>query len=192
MQAIQACRPAGYHQILCKVLRVRTYTQQLNRARFHVQEIFLTNVHRLKICHVRQEHATLDDAVQRRPARLQDGLDVLEHLAGLRGNAAFGELAGGRVNARLPGGENEIARLDALRVRADGLGRFISGDGFAYGCWIRFGAAKLEWTGHGNLLGSRITNDESGAHCTANRQVNKSKSQVAHHFSKRIVTGPSL
>jgi hypothetical protein len=53
------------------------------------------------------------------PRRAEDGLQILEHLARLLGDA-LGELARSHVDRDLPRHEDEVTRPDGLGVGADG------------------------------------------------------------------------
>src|SRR5262249_54015826 len=61
----------------------------------------------------------LHDIGPARPGILQHGCQVAHDAFGLRADVALHDLAGGWVERYLPRGEQEIARDDSLRVRAD-------------------------------------------------------------------------
>ena len=94
------------------------------RRRLACECLAVDGIDTAKIRHVLKKNRRLDDLVQRAAGRAQDGLQVGQDLADL-GFDALDELAGARVNADLAGGEDELAGLDALRIRSErGRGRW--------------------------------------------------------------------
>lgn len=75
-------------------------------------------VHRGEVVHIVQENGRFENVIHVRSGSSEDGAHVLERLLGLRADA-LGERAGGRVDGELTGGDDEAARLDSLRIRAD-------------------------------------------------------------------------
>lgn len=76
-------------------------------------------VHGGEVVHVLEEHGGLDHVLQGQPGGGQDSLDVQQGLAGLAGDAALGEGAGGRVHGELAGGDDDAAGGHALGVWTD-------------------------------------------------------------------------
>ena len=66
---------------------------------------------------------------QRQARRLEDALEVLEHLFGLGLDVASShDLAGGGIQGNLAGEEDQVAEVDRLGVGPDGLGSPLAGD----------------------------------------------------------------
>src|SRR5690606_28876587 len=84
-----------------------------------------------EVAQVGQEDVELDDILQRAAGRFGHGLEVLEHLYGLRFET-FHQLHALRVQRDLPGQVDGVADLDGLRIGADGGGGFV---GAGYGAW---------------------------------------------------------
>ena len=78
-------------------------------------------VHGGEVGHVDQEHGRLDDA-GRDPSRSASSMaaEVRQHPLGLLGDAAIHQLAGGRIEADLAGGEQEPVGPRGLAVGPDG------------------------------------------------------------------------
>ena len=70
-------------------------------------------VHLLEFLHVDQEHAAAQHVLQIGAARLQDRLQVLQALLGLRLDVGAGQLAGRRIGRALPGDEDETFEAHA-------------------------------------------------------------------------------
>src|SRR3990170_1816045 len=77
---------------------------------------------------VGEVHGRLDDVGHRRPARLEDRLDVLERALGLLLDRLADDRARRRVDRALPGDVHEVPGADALRVRAARCGRLVGSD----------------------------------------------------------------
>ena len=78
-------------------------------------------VHGSEVVHVAQENGGFDDVFHGCAGSLEDGLAVFERLAGLLLDRG-GESTGGHVNGKLAGRDDQAARPDALRIRADRRG----------------------------------------------------------------------
>src|SRR5699024_2683786 len=90
-------------------------------------------VHGGEVVHVLEEHGGLDHVLQGQPGGGQDSLDVQQGLAGLAGDAALGEGAGGRVHGELAGGDDDAAGGHALGVWTDGGGGRLGGEDLFHG-----------------------------------------------------------
>ena len=64
-------------------------------------------VHGGEVVHILEEYGGLDDILHPPAGLGQDGLDVFQGLAGLAGDAALGERAGGYVDGQLSGGNQQ-------------------------------------------------------------------------------------
>src|SRR5581483_186337 len=82
-----------------------------------------------EVAHAGEEDGGLDDVREREARGTEDCLQVLERLAGLRGDVAGDQLAGGGIERDLAGDEDEVAAFDRRGIGADGLG-LRRGDGF--------------------------------------------------------------
>lgn len=83
-------------------------------------------VHGSEVRHVGEEDGGLNHIVERSAGLGEDGLDVLDRLAGL-GLDVGGHLAVGGVDGKLTGYKDQVAGLYGLAIGADcagGVGRF--------------------------------------------------------------------
>ena len=75
-------------------------------------------VHGSEVVHVAQENGGFDDVFHGCAGSLEDGPAVFKRLAGLLLDRG-GESTGGHINGKLAGRDDQAARPDALRIRAD-------------------------------------------------------------------------
>lgn len=83
------------------------------------EELRINLVHGSEIAHVRQKDSGLHHIGEGKPSLFKNRFHIEKRLSGLRLDAAFRKCSGGRIDRKLPGSENESARLDSLTVRAD-------------------------------------------------------------------------
>lgn len=86
-------------------------------------------VHLRELGEVDHKDGRADDMAQRQARRFEDALHVLDHALGLGDDVAGADkLTRGGVEGDLAGEENEVAGVDGLGIRSDGLGRAVAGD----------------------------------------------------------------
>ena len=84
------------------------------------KELGIHGVHGGKIAHILQEHGGLSHMIHGQAGRLHNGLHIGQGLAGLGGDIALHQVAGGGINGDLAGGDDEAAAVDGLGIGADG------------------------------------------------------------------------
>jgi hypothetical protein len=85
------------------------------------EELSIDVVHRLKVVHVRKIDGRANDGIERQVCRGEHSPEIFENSPRLSGHVPFNHPAGHRIERDLTGNEQQVARANSLRVRADGL-----------------------------------------------------------------------
>src|SRR5437899_9649938 len=103
-------------------------------------------VHGREVGKVLEEYRRFHHAVERRPGRLDDALQIFHHAPGLPGHVAFHQFLGARIQRDLPRDENESVGLDGLRIGANSFRPAVGGDHFSHGhlSWSRNSKSENE------------------------------------------------